>query len=340
MPLLSMAITIFFLELAVSILMSFGIIKVDHVIQPNRTEGLYEYDADLGWKLKPLYNNMHIYTQESNAINETINADGWRDYSYTKKKPKDVYRIGIIGCSRTYGYGVDFDETYPKYLETILNKSSDKKFEVMNFGVNGYGLDQLTLNYSKNARNYGPDLVILQLYSPAILRTHYTQMWKTNKPAFSMINEKLTLINHPVPENKTGRIRGWLLNKSSLFLCLEETSLKINNTHKTKFNKTLSSQTELHNLSTAILKHLKVAVENDGKRLVVFVWNKDTWIKEIVQNSGVEVFDLKEYADIKAWEKKGALENPPPVGHWSPLGHQFVAEAIYNYLFKKELIKK
>ncbi|HBG62142.1 MAG: hypothetical protein A2Y03_08720 [Omnitrophica WOR_2 bacterium GWF2_38_59] len=331
LPVLSTMITLLAIELVLLALFNMDILKFELSNQTSRAEGLYRYDPDLGWTLRPFYNE--IYQWDHGYTIERINAEGWRDYSYALKKPKDVYRIAVLGCSRTYGYGVNMEESYPKELERLLNERLQQRVEVMNFGVNGYGLSQMTLNYSKNVRNYEPDLVILQLYAPSILRTKYTRLWKANKPTYDMIDGKLTLINHPVPENKTGPVRAYFLGTSPLFRFVNELFLKIDNNKITADSETLPSNKPLHSLSTAILKTLNDAVQKDGKKLIVFIWGKNNeWLKQIVENAGVEVFALEDHEDIEKWRQKGELENLPPTGHWSVLGNQYVAEAIFQYL--------
>ncbi|MBU4333319.1 MAG: SGNH/GDSL hydrolase family protein, partial [Candidatus Omnitrophica bacterium] len=333
LPVLSTLITLLFIELILLALFNLDILKFDLSKQTSRAEGLYEYDADLGWKLTPFYNE--IYVWDHGYTIESINANGWRDLLYSVKKPKDVYRIAVLGCSRTYGYGVNMQESYPKALERLFKERLDQKVEVMNFGVNGYGLSQMTLNYLKNVRGYDPDLVIMQLYAPSILRTLYTRLWKANKPTYKIIDGELTLINHPVPENKTGPVRAYLLETSPLFRFVNECLLKIDDKKPANAKAALAVNKPAHALSSAILRHLNDNVQKDGAKLIVFIWGQNNeWLEQIVENAGVEIFALEDNEDIEVWTRKGELENIPPARHWSPLGNQYVAEAIFKYLIK------
>lgn len=119
-----------------------------------------------------------------------------------------------MGCSFTYGYGVDMEESYSHRLEEILNANSSRNYEVMNFGVNGYGTAQMVLNYEKFARRYQVDLVILQLFSFNAHRALYTNMLHTEKPAFALEEGNLVLLNHPVPEDRYRPLQRWLLDHS------------------------------------------------------------------------------------------------------------------------------
>ena len=71
-------------------------------------------------------------------INFSVNSLGLRDYEYSLKKPKSVFRILMLGDSFTEGYGVELEETFSKLVEKKLNTDKKEKFEVINAGVTGY----------------------------------------------------------------------------------------------------------------------------------------------------------------------------------------------------------
>jgi len=78
-----------------------------------------------------------------NGINITINSRGMRDVEYDFKKKSDAYRIAVIGDSISAGVDLNFSDLYPEILEKKLSSySAKKKYEVLNFGVNGYSTAQ------------------------------------------------------------------------------------------------------------------------------------------------------------------------------------------------------
>lgn len=86
-----------------------------------------------------------------------INSYGMIGREYRLKKPKDTYRILILGDSIT-----EFD-WYVKILEGSLNNFSNSscKFELWNAGVGGYEVNQYA-NYLKfKGIKYQPDMVII-----------------------------------------------------------------------------------------------------------------------------------------------------------------------------------
>jgi len=106
-------------------------------------------------------NRKIVYELRPNT--EDINSAGFRDFEYKIDKDPGVTRIAVIGDSIAYGECVEsfgFEETYAKRLEQLLNKEKKKRFEVLNFGVSGYGTTQIFEHFKDKAMKYKPDIVI------------------------------------------------------------------------------------------------------------------------------------------------------------------------------------
>jgi len=97
----------------------------------------------------------------------STNSHGLRDREYTEEKPKDVYRIVMLGDSTTFGWGVAESDTTAKILEQALNSADvpgHRRFEVLNAGVGNYGTVQEYTHYLTYDRAFHPDLVILEYF--------------------------------------------------------------------------------------------------------------------------------------------------------------------------------
>jgi len=93
-----------------------------------------------------------------------INSLGMRDREVARQKRSGVFRIAVLGDSLTYGWRVSLEECYVKKLETLLNSrnaSSDRRFEVLNFGVSGYNTEQELIVLREKVIGFEPDLVIV-----------------------------------------------------------------------------------------------------------------------------------------------------------------------------------
>jgi hypothetical protein len=79
----------------------------------------------------------------------------------------DKTQIALVGDSFTFGEDVRFEDTWGYVLENELGS----EFQVLNFGVSGYGVDQIFLRYEKDIRKWKPKVVIFGLISNDALRS-------------------------------------------------------------------------------------------------------------------------------------------------------------------------
>jgi hypothetical protein len=113
------------------------------------------------------------------------------EYSY--QKPPGVIRILTIGDSFTFGEQVGDDETWSYYLQNLL-----PGIQVINFGVHGYGHDQMLLYLKEEGIKYHPDIVILGFLSLDMDR-NMVSFRDYAKPRFVLDGGRLVLTNTPVP---------------------------------------------------------------------------------------------------------------------------------------------
>jgi len=148
------------------------------------------YDPSKGWMSKPNIRNMTVFG------NKTLNTNskgfrGKNEYAYTKNP--DKFRILIVGDSFTFGDEVSDNETYSYYLQSMIPNA-----EVMNFGVHGYGHDQMLILLEEQAANYSPDLIILG-FLPTDMSRNLLRFRDYAKPRFVLKNNELKQTGTPVP---------------------------------------------------------------------------------------------------------------------------------------------
>jgi len=95
-----------------------------------------------------------------------FNSYGYRDYEYPIKKAKGTTRLVVLGDSFVEAMQVELEHTFVKRLERKLNQrsSGQKRYEVMNFGMQAYSpiLEYLVLK--NTGLKFNPDLVIVCFY--------------------------------------------------------------------------------------------------------------------------------------------------------------------------------
>ena len=100
--------------------------------------------------------------KDKTSYTATINNLGFRDPPRTIQKPKNVFRIIVLGSYHAFGFFVNDEDTYPRQLEHILNDSgfNNVHFEVWNGGYPEasaiFGLARL----KTDILDYQPDLII------------------------------------------------------------------------------------------------------------------------------------------------------------------------------------
>ena len=110
----------------------------------------------LGWRPKP---GIQVRSTQPGSYDVTVttNADGLRGRrTIGRERTPGVTRIAVFGCSQTFGSGVEDDETFSARLAVSL-----RGVEVLNFGVHGYGTDQMLLRWEREGVAYAPDVVVL-----------------------------------------------------------------------------------------------------------------------------------------------------------------------------------
>ena len=99
--------------------------------------------------------------QQADAISIRTNRFGMRMREVEIVKSPDTLRIAAMGDSCTFGWMVSEEYSYARVLETVLNRSGEMKFEVLNFGIPGYTSYHGLLQYRNLVKQFQPDLLLI-----------------------------------------------------------------------------------------------------------------------------------------------------------------------------------
>jgi len=105
------------------------------------------------------YDSLSSRFESSFRVNSDSN--GLRAPSHSIQKPEDAFRILLLGCSTTFGWGVADDESLPAQLEKVLHSRGFPNVEVINGGQPGYTSYQGLRFFEEVAAQYQPDFVFL-----------------------------------------------------------------------------------------------------------------------------------------------------------------------------------
>lgn len=120
-------------------------------------EGYIKYHSQLGWVPNP-------QSQKQGFQSNALGFRATRKQVSSIPDPQTV-RIATFGDSFTFGHGVTNADTWQSHLEKI-----HPQWEMLNFGVSGYGQDQAYLRYKLQGRKYQPRIVVFGFNSENIFR--------------------------------------------------------------------------------------------------------------------------------------------------------------------------
>lgn len=156
------------------------------------------YDEMLGWRYRA-----HSVLMDGKFTTQTAGLRALQDYDTTVSS--DILRIALIGDSFVADVDVADEDSWGFQVERLL-KESGLRAEVLNFGVEAYGMDQAYLRWQHNARAYSPDIVIFGVQSENLFRnvnlfrvlTFANTGIPLAKPRFILTESGLAVINQPV----------------------------------------------------------------------------------------------------------------------------------------------
>ena len=126
-------------------------------------KGLYISDDILQWR--PAHNFQALATTSDFSVIYKINSKGLRDKEYDYIKSANKVRMLAFGDSFTFGEGVAYGDRFTDIPEKYF-----PNLEIINFGVPGYGLDQMLLYFATEGIKYSPDYLIIFMHNYFIER--------------------------------------------------------------------------------------------------------------------------------------------------------------------------
>lgn len=245
-----------------------------------------------------------------------INSDGLNQLdNYDVNKPESVFRIITLGDSFTFGRNVNTEDNYPSQLEDLLTKKlecTNKKFQVLNFGVGGYDIQYVVERYKLRAEKYSPDLVLWFIIDDDLRR----------------INELLVprAKQYEQQMKETGEYRQSIEQGDFYPHWVKARNEIINE---------LGGEGEVIKLQENFLREFNLYY-NSGKMVVfTFPFSKKKY-KNVLRSFANSRSGISFYDGIPKLTKEGGELLPDY--HPSPKGYKRIADALFDYLTKTKLI--
>jgi lysophospholipase L1-like esterase len=107
------------------------------------------------------------FTGYAGGVQFSTNSSGFRGPDFPEvnsaKDPAKDFNIVVVGDSYAFGYGVDYENTFPRIIERELS-SSGAPIKVFDLAVPGYDTAEELATLKEFARRLHPDLILLSYH--------------------------------------------------------------------------------------------------------------------------------------------------------------------------------
>ena len=154
-----------------------------------------DYSPDMGWERAGPESRLSDEQPKDTTVYETILADKSRA-SRSKNRAATKTNVLMLGCSFTYGIGVNDEDTYVWLLN---ERFPDVTFD--NFAQDGYGTLQCLLREEKILKERHYDYVIYAAIPDHLRRNISYSTWSIDnaKPGRSQRNALIKALKHDAP---------------------------------------------------------------------------------------------------------------------------------------------
>ncbi len=283
-----------------------------------------------GWTLAA--NLAHREVFDGKRLNS--NSRGLRGRrEFAGPKPAGVFRIALFGDSFTFGEGVSDDLTFAQQIGKLL-----PGVEVLNFGVHGYGHDQMLLYLREALPVYRPDVVLVGNVTDDALR-NLTRFRDFAKPRFRLRDGELQLEGTPVPSPKALLAREVWRSRVWDFLTMARSRIAWRwGGRAEEFDRLTDA------ILTAIFREARAAGARPAIALLP-VWGElgvrdpaplpgEAFVLELAARERVPCLRLRPLFVERA--RLGAEYET--VGHWGALEHRIAAGGIADFLRREGLV--
>ncbi len=247
----------------------------------------------------------------------TTNRWGMRDRDYTKAKDPGVYRMALLGASRSVGGGVEDHQTFEALIEDRLNRerrsNADYSYEILNFSMMGYGPLRKLRALETKVWDFQPDAVLFE-----------TQAGESMFAVFDLVRAISGGHGLPYPELEAILKEAGLAEESAADRNAIRSSLLPHREGLLRFAfEKLASACREHEVPIFLLMIPDFGEPPGGRRSA-------TGVIALGVEQGFRVIDLR--GMLRHMPKENALKLAPWDNHPNARGHRLIADRIYRGL--------
>ncbi|MFH2019928.1 MAG: hypothetical protein ABIJ34_00800 [archaeon] len=268
------------------------------------------------------------------------------DYRETPDYEKHDYTIVVIGDSFTYGYGINFSDTYSEILESMIKARRKIDVKIVNLGYPSFNIGEIYYILKTEGIKYDPDLIIYSYYpnDPEINPAAYYYCNLSTDEIFDLTVASSDLKIIKFIKMKTAGISSNILDSNDNF------SMDSRGLYRELLN--LKLYVYFHNIylddnvgwhcSKKIINRFK---DIDSEKLFLIIpitpqrdiFDSQIFYEKIIETAsknGFETLDMPSLLQNKTTGRKPSeLYHSSSNPHFNRFTNTIIAEGIYQYLF-------
>ena len=294
------------------------------------------------------------YNRRANSRDETAHVDtliphglhhnnlGLRQHrNHSEADLTAATNIGVFGDSFTENVGIDAPYSFTEPLDYLLNQSGHR-FNVLNFGVEGWGTDRSLLRYAHYPDVEDLDHVFYTYYSNDLEDIYRSGLFHSDG-AGHLTRSEVLRASWWVPLISRLHVSYLILDAAGhISSLLEETATNKN----PRIDSCPLNENEKSSLAIfrQLIRRWKSLVETHANTFSVVTIPDDRYpcIHSLLREEGVEVLNLYDcFMDHDPGHARGSwYDSPSPYRfetsfHWNEAGNHLAAVCLYRFLEKK-----
>jgi hypothetical protein len=313
------------------------------------------HDPDLGWANIPGVRVEDLYGP---GVWLQTNDQGFRaERNFSKQVPPGRLRVICSGDSFTLGYGVANDQTWCAKLEAL-----DPRFESVNMGQGGYGLDQAYLWYRRDGTRLDHDVHIVAFIFDDFQRMQERTFLGYEKPVLAVRDGELVVDNVPVPRRpfyaawrdplqritadlRTSELLRRLVGRSrNESAAIRQRAAERDRATWSVVRKVIDELVAANRAKQSQLVLVHLPTPGDFRQGISDPWRR--FAKREAEQRGLPYLDLvaglrrmPEESIESLFIAPGAMQYRAAAGHLTPKGNEWVARELYDSLAAQPAIE-
>ena len=285
-------------------------------------------DPDLGWRYLPNVKKVGRFWGRDEP--GSTNGQGWRDAETHLERGGSGQRLLLLGDSFTFGVLADYGERFSEVIEEL-----EPGLEAVNLAMNAIGPDQELRILETAGVAYAPDVVVLTVFLGNDLDDiRYARKNSHSKPWYELRDGELLL--HAPVVSWDERLRGTsyvaelLMRPFDRGAHLSEYAPPWREADTVPLFAALVERME--RVSREAGAHFLVILAHRPSRLAGSIDRHEDRAIEALREAGISLLDTLGPFTAAAGEARQLFASD---GHWSPAGHQLVAELLAEELRRR-----